>query len=137
MEVEIKQFKLASGEEVIARVIAWPDEDKDDGQIIISQPLKMIPIQGAALGSMMYVMRPWLVLQDRPNQWQVLFFDQVVGMAIPAVRMVDQYNLSLAMSNQSDSDEEAEAVEIAETEFKPLDSDHANVFVFPGGRTKH
>lgn len=130
---DIKQFKLVSGEEILAQVISWPDEDEEN-QIIVSQAMKLVSYEPNPLGPRLYLLRPWMVLQDNPDQQQILYYDQVVGMAHPSSRMVNQYITVLA-SYITDSDEATDESKLTE-EYR-FDSDTANIITFPGGRTVH
>lgn len=86
--MEMKQFKLTSGEEIIGQVIEWPEED--NLEIIAKNMMKIQPVMGAD-GSVYYTLRPFLTSQISSDNLILVNMSQIVAEANPSDEVVNQY----------------------------------------------
>lgn len=111
---DVKQFKLANGEELVAEVLSWADEESDD--ISIVNPLKIVATEDFQRGFRYYTFRPWMTY-DSPNTVQLLNLNHVVGVAVPSSKMVEQYDIALRneIKLKAEHEEEQAKTDILET----------------------
>lgn len=105
---DIKQFKLTSGEEIICDVVEYPDDDVAD---MVVKNAYVIFMYGQQIdGTRMYSMRPWMMMQDEPDNIMVLNSNHVVGEANPSEKLIEHYAKVVMHdhSPESSSDDMAE-----------------------------
>jgi len=143
MKKDIKQFKLTNGDEIICEVVEWPDEESDS--IVVRNAVQLINRSGMPGDGRYYVtIKPWMVLQDEPDLFQVLYGQHVISEATPTNEMLKQY--FEAISDEPVEDKVREYVddlrqslteELAAALTKLYDSDGNNVISFPTKGTFH
>jgi hypothetical protein len=147
--MEIKQFKLSSGEEIVCEVIEWPDVDEDVAEIVVRNIYKIIAIDQTVSGNRYYTFKPWMVFQDEPDMFQTININHVVGEANPSQKLLEQYFTMIKGELSEDSEAAREELEkkladyihnlrqMVNQQVGSSDSGEENVIKFPGGRTIH
>jgi len=148
--MEIKQFKLSSGEEVICEVLEWPNDEEDEVDIVVRNVFRIVAIDQTVSGNRYYTFKPWMVFQDEADMFQLINNTHVIGEANPSQKLLEQY--FIAIRGESSEDSEAARAEIEkrlEDYINNLrnmisgqtqdtsDSGDDKVIKFPGGRTLH
>ncbi len=148
--MEIKQFKLSSGEEIICEVMEWPNVEEDEVDVVVRNVFKIIAIEQTVSGNRYYTFKPWMVFQDEAEMFQLINSTHVIGEANPSQKLLEQY--FIAIRGETSEDSEAARAEIEkrlEQYINSLremvsgqaqgsdDSEDANIIKFPGGRTLH
>lgn len=100
--MDLKQFKLANGEEIVCEVIEWHDDDVAD--IIIRNAYKIIAYHGSATGDRYYAFAPWMVYQEGDEIFQSINAEMVVGSATPTEMLIREY-LKVKESDKSTQEE--------------------------------
>lgn len=88
---DIKQFKLTSGEEIICDVLEYPDDDEDVADIVVKNAYVIFMYGQTPDGTRTYSMRPWMMMQDDPDNMMVLNSNHVVGEANPSEKLIEHY----------------------------------------------
>ena len=108
--MEVKQFKLASGEEIVCEVLEWPDIDGESADIVVRNILKIVAYdQPQTATGRYYTFVPWMVFQDEENMFQLINYNHIVGEANPSARLFEQY-LNVVRIKTGDSDESTSEV---------------------------
>ncbi len=147
--MEIKQFKLSSGEEIVCEVLEWPDADEDIADIVVRNIFKVVAIDQTVSGNRYYTFKPWMVFQDEPDMFQTININHVIGEANPSQKLLEQYFniLKGELSEESEAAREELEKKLADyihnlrqmvnQQVGSSDSGEENVIKFPGGRTIH
>lgn len=147
--MEIKQFKLSSGEEIVCEVLEWPDADEDIADIVVRNIYKIVAIDQTVSGNRYYTFKPWMVFQDEPDMFQTININHVIGEANPSQKLLEQYFNILKGELSEESEAAREELEkkladyisnlrkIVSEQVGSSDSGEENVIKFPGGRTIH
>lgn len=106
--MDIKQFKLTNGEEIITQVVEWPDDDAVE--MVIKNPLKVFSVQTED-NSFYHSFRPWMLYQIDDKNLMLLNMSQIVGEANPHQSVINEYNKTL---NYLLKDERKEVTDIEE-----------------------
>lgn len=147
--MEIKQFKLSSGEEIVCEVLEWPNVDEDEADIVVRNIFKIVALEASVTGNRYYTFKPWMVFQDEPDMFQLINSNHIVGEANPSQKLLEQY--FIVLKGEPSEDSEAARAEIEKRledyinslrvmvsgQNEQRDSSDQNVIVFPGGRTIH
>ena len=88
-ENEVRQFKLASGEEIVCEVIQWNNEE--ELELVVRKAMKLV-MGEMETGVRYYSFRPWMVYQENPDDLLVLNGNHVIGIAYPPVSLISQYD---------------------------------------------
>lgn len=108
--MEVKQFKLSSGEEIVCEVLEWPDVDGESADIVVRNILKVVAYDQPQTGtSRYYTFVPWMVFQDEENTFQLINYNHIMGEANPSARLFEQY-LNVVRIKTGDSDESTSEV---------------------------
>lgn len=143
---ELRQFKLSNGEELVVEVVDWPDPQQEEWQIVAKNAMKVVSYEDPKEGMRYYAFRPWIIYSK--NDTLITISDaHVVGEAIPAEEVKDQYYKALKLEEEFKSYEKKAkkvvkkdpqeilnefADKIAEKMLEPRDSSIGdNVITFP------
>ena len=126
---EFRQFKLANGDEIIAEVVQWNEEDTVE--ILIRKSMKLVYVDDYESGSRYYHFRPWMLLQESAEEIMVLNADHILAEGTPSNKLIDYYHGVLEEYNtflgntQPDEDDEVsyDTVEDFVDSQEPLDLD--------------
>ena len=83
--MDIKQFKLTNGEEIVCEVVEWHDEETAD--IIIRNSYKVVTYQSATSRDRYHTFTPWMLLQEGDDIFQSINSEQIVGSCSPTEEM--------------------------------------------------
>ena len=86
---EIRQFKLASGEEIVCEIITWNNEE--ELELVVRKAMKLV-LGEMETGMRYYSFRPWMVYQENPEDFVVLNGNHVVGIGYPPESLMEQYD---------------------------------------------
>lgn len=92
-EMDIRQLKLTSGEEIICEIISWKDESEeaDDDDLVIKNALLVDYIPTHAAGTMC-ALKPWILGQvEDIDNFQILNFSHVMNQAVPVEAVRNQF----------------------------------------------
>jgi hypothetical protein len=109
-ELEYRQFKLTSGEEVVCEVMEWNDEA--EVEILVRKAMRLTLIEMGD-GTKFYSFRPWMVYQENPEDILILNVNTVVGIGFPPETLLKQYHEAvneMASLNETREQEFAESI---------------------------
>lgn len=148
--MEIKQFKLTSGEEVVCEVLEWPNVDEDESDIVVRNVFKIVSVEQTDIGNRYYTFKPWMVFQDEEGMFQLINNNHITGEANPSQKLLEQYFTILKAESSTDESESAARAELEKrladyinnlknmvSQQSSSDSGDENIIVFPAGRTIH
>ena len=90
--MDLKQFKLSSGEEIIALVVEWPDEDSLD--IVIRNPVKIHSVLGPD-GNFYHTLKPFMVYQFAEDNLIILNASNIIAEGNPNKIVSNQYDRTI------------------------------------------
>lgn len=99
MNTTICQFKLASGEQILAEIMELPDSDNDNSFILkncveilsfIPDSMEELMMQTQSRGPA-YMFRPWLMYQDNEDCLVPINTQQIIASVRPNIDLVDGY----------------------------------------------
>ena len=88
--MEVKHFKLDTGEELLCEVVEWYDEEGFEDEIIIRKAAKLVYTK-TTTGIPFYSLRPWMVYQENITDIMTLDRNHIVGIATPPDYLVVQW----------------------------------------------
>ena len=109
-QYEIRQFKLANGDEVVCEIVQWNNEE--ELELVTRKVMKLV--QSEANGQKYFVFRPWMIYQESLDEFIILNGNHVVGIGFPTEPLLYQYNEALkemATMHESRKEEYAEMKE--------------------------
>lgn len=89
---ELRQFKLANGDEIVCEIIQWHNEE--ELELVIRKPMKLA-FGEYEHGVRYYAFRPWMVYQENPEELIILNGNHVVGICEPSGPLITQYKEAL------------------------------------------
>jgi len=102
-QYEIRQFKLANGDEVVCEIVQWNNEE--ELELVIRKVMKLV--QSESNGVKYFVFRPWMIYQESLEDFIILNGNHVVGIGFPTEPLLYQYNEALKeMANMHESRKE-------------------------------
>jgi|TARA_B110000908_G_C10030630_1_gene347225 hypothetical protein len=136
LSINYRQLKLANGEELIADVIQWANDE--DASIVIRSALKLVMTERDD-GIRLYALRPWMIYCEDMNHLLTINADQIVGETIPSNPLLSQYTLTVAEFIKSHDEEHKDEEDIDVTKLSTmLDSDgSSNVLSLFPNNTMH
>ena len=93
-EFELRQFKLTSGEEIVAEILQWNEEVHGSLEIVIRKAMRLKLVETEE-GIKYYSFRPWMVYQEHPEDILILNGNNVIGIAFPPDTLVLQYDTAV------------------------------------------
>lgn len=88
-EYDIRQFKLASGEEVVCEIIQWHNEEELE---LVVRKVMRLESGNSEEGVRFYSFRPWMVYQENPDEFIILNGNHIVGIGFPTPQLIEQYD---------------------------------------------
>lgn len=92
-----RQLKLTNGDEIVADVYQWNDDDHDE--VVVKNAMKLNLYEGPT-GEKFFSFRPWMVYQEQESDLLVLLARHIISIAIPIEPLLVQYRA--AVSNMHD-----------------------------------
>jgi hypothetical protein len=90
--MELAQFKLVNGEEVICQVAEFPSEDEN--QYIVFNAFSVRSILNEDY-TMSYGLSPWMMLVENTNDYIVVSASHILSIVKPTIFMKLEYNEAL------------------------------------------
>lgn len=87
-----RQLKLTNGDEIVADIYQWNDDDNDE--IVVKNAMKLNLFEGPT-GDKYFSFRPWMVYQEQESDLLVLLARHVVSIAIPIEPLLVQYRTAV------------------------------------------
>lgn len=126
---ELRQFKLANGDEIVCEVIEWNDDEEE--MIVIRNALEVCYIMHE--GTRMCSLRPWMLQQVQNEYFQTINSGHITADAKPADETCASWKETIEYFTKSEisfgEDDADEDIELTETEknilrFVPKDKMH-------------
>jgi len=93
MEDEVRQLKLANGEEILCEVMQW--SEGDEFEILVRKAMRLIMMENGE-GMKYYAFRPWMVYQESGEDLLIINSSHIVGMGFPTRTLMVQYYEAVA-----------------------------------------
>ena len=139
---DIRQLKLASGEEIICQILDWADEDA--GDLVVRHAYQIITSDNDDKGYRFYNIRPWMTMQEGDDFFITLNIMNVVGQAKPNSKIDKQFWNVVNHSNMSEEELNSkidEYISKMKDSFDGADEDFdeefENIIQFPGSDKVH
>jgi hypothetical protein len=88
-----RQLKLSNGEELIADVLQWANDE--DASIVIRSALKIVMTERQD-GARLYALRPWMICCEDMDHLLTINADQIIGETTPSTQLLTQYKLTVS-----------------------------------------
>lgn len=85
---ELRQFKLANGDEIVCEIVQWHNEE--ELELVIRKPMKLA-FGEYEKGIRYYAFRPWMVYAESSEDFIILNGHHVVGITEPSPPLVAQW----------------------------------------------
>ena len=144
--VELVQFKLTSGEEIIAEVLEWPENPAED---IVLRHAYQLTFDFSSQGVQKMGLKPWMMFQEGHRDFILMTFRQIVATAKPTRYFVKEYQWAKSQNHfiQKERKEYYDGVDAntdrllkeALEKISNLDSDslRSNIIPFPHNKNIH
>lgn len=86
--MDMKQFKLTTGEEIVGQVVEWPEEDALE---IVAKNMMKVQVVASSDGSYYHTLLPFLTYQLSSDNLILINMAQIVAEANPTQEVLDQY----------------------------------------------
>ena len=96
------QFKLISGEEIVAEVLE--DDCNEDGNLVVRRAMLIMTAEAIQGNIRYYSFRPWMTYQNSSDYMQLLNVNHIVGEAKPDNYLLEQYRLFVQESEKFSED---------------------------------
>lgn len=96
-ETEVRQFKLANGEEILCEVIQWAEGE--DFEILVRKAMRLIMMENGD-GMKYYAFRPWMVYQESSEDLLIINSTHIVGLGYPTDSLLVQWQEAVADMEQ-------------------------------------
>jgi hypothetical protein len=93
MDTDVRQLKLASGEEILCEVVQW--QEGDDYEILVRKAMRLIMMENGD-GMKYYAFRPWMVYQESSDDLLIINSSHIVGMGFPTDSLMVQWHEAVA-----------------------------------------
>lgn len=129
-----KQFKLANGDEIIAKIVGEP-QDEEDVNLVVQDAFELVRVDRLEDGYRYYIFKPWMTYQNKDGYFQLLNYVHIIGEAKPDAILMEQYRQAVK-SEREYHDRQREELDsrydelMAKLEELTGDSDDDNVIAF-------
>ena len=93
MDTDVRQLKLASGEEILCEVVQW--QEGDDYEILVRKAMRLIMMENGE-GMKYYAIRPWMVYQESSDDLLIINSTHIVGLGFPTDSLMIQWHEAVA-----------------------------------------
>ena len=90
--IALRQFKLASNEEIVTEVVDFADSDHS---LVIRNTLKIVSMENMATGQRFFAFRPWVLFQGDHTHVQILNPNNIIAETTPSKDMIKEYTKNL------------------------------------------
>ena len=112
---EIRQFKLASGEEILCEIIEWNNEE--ELELVVRKAMKLV-LGEMETGIRYYSFRPWMVYQESPEDFVIINGNHVVGIGFPTDSLIKQFHEAVIDMEKMHEQRQREYNESRDDEYK-------------------
>lgn len=96
------QFKLTSGEEIVAEVL---EEELDEaGNLVVRRAMLILTAEAVQGNIRYYSFRPWMTYQNSSEYMQLLNSNHIIGEAKPDNYLLEQYKMFVQESEKFSED---------------------------------
>ena len=99
--MEIRQFKLANGDEIMCEVVEYHE---DDDAIVIRKTMKMVQMDNMANGTRYYAFRPFMMYQLTKEAFQIVNCGHIIAEANPSQDLILEYFKAIETSLDEEGD---------------------------------
>ena len=103
--MNIKQFKLVTGEEILAELISSEINEYDEELLFLRNVYTLVSTEDFKEGIRFYTFRPFMMHQYEDNKILALNSGAVICSAIPDRKVIEQYETHCSQFSNTDSDE--------------------------------
>ena len=108
--MDLRQFKLADGDEILCEVLEWHEEED---ALVIRKTLKLVMMDNMANGVRYYAFRPFMMYQMNPKAFQIINCQHIIAEASPTQDLINEYFNSLeSLAAEESSEKELNTDEI-------------------------
>ena len=104
----IKQFKLANGDEIICEVIEWATDETPD--LVIRRALRLNVFDDDTRGVRYYHFKPWMMMQEGDDVFLTLNSNHIISEANPITKVLQNYYEAIKNAEMTE-EEIAEKIE--------------------------
>lgn len=99
--MDLKQFKLINGDEVICEVLEY--DSKDNSQMVVTKALKIVSLDDIDESMRYYTFKPWQLMNNNPSALHILNSHHILSQTIPS-KVAMQYfdDVIKEMSNEDE-----------------------------------
>lgn len=91
--INLIQFKMTGGDEVIAEVMEWPEENSKD--LIIRNAMVLSYSFDEDFSNQIYGLKPWFSMIENPLEYMVVNTDHIMSTTKPNPQFVNEYTSAL------------------------------------------
>jgi hypothetical protein len=100
---DLRQFKLTNDDEIICEVVEWNDDEHDT--LLVRRALKIVALDDHAESMRYYTFKPWMLMNNDPDQLQVVNSYHIVSESQPAKIALEYYNDVIKQLKEDDEPE--------------------------------
>lgn len=117
--MNVRQFKLANGEEILCDVIEWPTAEDEHSGVVIKNSFKiMVSISPPPETARYFQLYPWMIMQDDNEYYQVINADLILAEAAPSPNLLTLFKKAV----EADPEDPSEPENIFQDDFDDLDA---------------
>lgn len=98
----IKQFKLANGEEIICEVVEWADEENVD--LVVRNALNLVVVDDDLKHVRYYNLKPWMTMQEGDEVFMTLNTNHIISVGNPTSKLLKYFYEAVENSNLSEEE---------------------------------
>jgi hypothetical protein len=98
----IKQFKLANGEEIICEVVEWADEENVD--LVVRNALNLVVVDDDHKHVRYYNLKPWMTMQEGDEVFMTLNTNHIISVGNPTSKLLKYFYEAVENSNLSEEE---------------------------------
>ena len=141
--MDLRQFKLADGDEIMCEVVEFHEEED---ALVIRKTLKLVMMDNMQNGIRYFAFRPFMMYQLEPTSFQVIQCAHIIAEAAPSQELINEYFTSLENLTSDDNDDEnmdeirkraqKKLQEYLSGQLELADSSNENIISFPSPSDK-
>lgn len=108
---ELRYFKLTNGDEVVCEMDENNSLESDD--MLVKNVLRVVQHEDTAKGLRYFTFRPWILLQDSPEEEVLINIHHVIAETTPSKQLIEQYHKVMQELTIVEYDEDSEPLDEA------------------------
>lgn len=139
--MQIKQFKLSNGEEIVCEVVHWPTDEIEE--VVVKKCLRISIFEDYRSNTRYYSFKPWLVFSDNPETLNTINPFHIVGETNPSEDLLVHFNETISSFEEQaplkkwTKEEEDVFEKVLDKIKQEIDSEGSNVIQFKPKGTLH